>query len=386
MAATLTPDARAGNDLRGHGGHDPGHHEASCGGRPVLCRNRFPMAFYSFFRTSRPGRAQVLAAGALVALLGTSVVSAAPRLGLPVDCKPGSTCFVQSYVDHDPGSAARDHLCGTRTHDGHAGTDFRLRDRATMDAGVGVLAAAKGKVESVRTGEPDVSVRQGSTEAIRGRECGNGVVIDHGGGWKTQYCHLRRGSIRVRQGESVKAGAPLGLIGLSGLTAAPHLHFEVRKDDRPVDPFSAAAVSGTSATRCSPRSVLWSSRAAAALSWQAVTLIDAAFTSSEPTLQDVATSLPPNPTSVSPSLVAWVRVLGLRAGDVETLTVIDPLNSRFVEEGPVRLERDEEEHLIIAGRKRDIPSWPLGNYNARYTLARDGKIILERDFSFSLVR
>ena len=38
------------------------------------------------------------------------------------------------------------------------------------------------------------------------------------------------------------------------------------------------------------------------------------------------------------------------------------------------------------GRKRKAPSWPLGNYKAHYTLERDGKMLVEKEFSFSLVR
>ena len=152
-----------------------------------------------------------------------------------MDCKPGTSCFLQNYVDHDAGSAARDHRCAAQTYDGHKGTDIRLRDRTAMEQGVNVLAAARGTVKGVRDGLPDVSIRNAGTEAIKGRECGNGVVIDHGDGWVTQYCHMRSRSIKVRQGDTVKAGTPLGLIGLSGMTEFPHLHFEVHIDGQHVD-------------------------------------------------------------------------------------------------------------------------------------------------------
>lgn len=322
----------------------------------------------------------------LAAAMTVSVTSAAPRLAVPVDCKPGTTCFVQNYVDQDPGTAARDHRCGTLTYDGHKGTDFRLRDQTVMNKGVRVLAAARGTVKATRDGLPDVSIRSAGTEAIRGRECGNGVVIDHGDGWVTQYCHLRKGSILVRQGDTVKAGTPLGLIGLSGMTEFAHLHFEVRKDDRVVDPFSTDHPASTQAPACEPRGTLWSTKAAKALAWQPVTLVDAAFTSDPPTLRSIEEAMPTPPTSVSPALVAWVRVLGVRAGDVETLTVTDPLNASFAVKGPATLERGKVQWLSFAGRRRDTPSWPLGNYKARYTLKREGKVILDREFSFSLVR
>jgi hypothetical protein len=323
---------------------------------------------------------------ALAAAMHVTPASAAPRLALPVDCKPGSTCFIQNYVDQDPGTAARDHRCGGLTYDGHKGTDFRLRDRTAMDNGVRVLAAARGVVKATREGQPDVSIRHGGTDAIRGRECGNGVVIDHGDGWVTQYCHLRKGSIVVRQGDKVKVGTPLGLIGLSGMTEFAHLHFEVRKDDRVVDPFSTDPPRNGHTLKCEPKGTLWSAKAAKTLAWKPVTLVDAAFTSDPPTLQSIEQAMPTPPTSVSPALVAWVRVLGVRAGDVETLSVTDPLNASFAVKGPSTLERGKVQWLSFAGRRRETPSWPLGNYKARYTLKREGKVILEREFSFSLVR
>ena len=47
-------------------------------------------------------------------------------LSLPVDCEIGKTCFVQNYVDHDPGPGKQDFQCRAMTYDGHEGTDFRV--------------------------------------------------------------------------------------------------------------------------------------------------------------------------------------------------------------------------------------------------------------------
>jgi hypothetical protein len=328
----------------------------------------------------------VLAAALLATMMSAGTARAAPKLALPVDCKPGSDCFVQNYVDHDLGTGARDHRCSAQTYDGHKGTDIRLRDRAAMDRGVRVLAAARGTVKATRDGIPDVSIRSAGTEAIRGRECGNGVVIDHGGGWVTQYCHLRNGSLKVRQGDIVKASTPLGLVGLSGMTEFPHLHFEVRKDDTVIDPYTSGAMGNDDAAGCKAQARLWASKTATSLAWQPVTFVDAAFAAAPPSVRDIEDTRPASPTSVSPALLAWIRVLGVRAGDVETLTVTDPLNASFATSGPKPLERNKAQWLSYAGRKRDTPSWPLGNYKARYTLERNGKVILDREFSFSLVR
>lgn len=69
---------------------------------------------------------------------------------------------------------------------------------------------------------------------------GNLVTIDHGGGVVTRYAHLRR--IHTTKGAVIGAGARLGQVGSTGRATGPHLHFEVRLDDRPVNPDTALAV------------------------------------------------------------------------------------------------------------------------------------------------
>jgi murein DD-endopeptidase MepM/ murein hydrolase activator NlpD len=77
-------------------------------------------------------------------------------------------------------------MCGSRTYIDHDGTDFRLKTMAQQRRGVDVLAAAAGRVVGGRDEVPDISVRVRGALAVKGQECGNGVLIDHGGGWHTQ--------------------------------------------------------------------------------------------------------------------------------------------------------------------------------------------------------
>lgn len=60
------------------------------------------------------------------------------------------------------------------------------------------------------------------------------VEIDHGGGMTTRYAHLS--ALLVREGQFVAAGAIIGRLGSTGRSTGPHLHYEVRLDDEPVDP------------------------------------------------------------------------------------------------------------------------------------------------------
>ncbi len=66
------------------------------------------------------------------------------------------------------------------------------------------------------------------------RGYGRLVVIDHGGGMQTYYAHLSR--FKVYAGQEVRRGDEIGLVGTSGRTTAPHLHYEVHLGGNAVNP------------------------------------------------------------------------------------------------------------------------------------------------------
>jgi murein DD-endopeptidase MepM/ murein hydrolase activator NlpD len=94
----------------------------------------------------------------------------------------------------------------------HSGIDYAAAQ------GTAVLAAAGGIVS--RGYDP--------------RGYGLYVVVEHGDGLSTLYAHLSTSD--VAGGASIAPGARLGAVGSSGLSTGPHLHFEVRRHGRPVDP------------------------------------------------------------------------------------------------------------------------------------------------------
>lgn len=124
--------------------------------------------------------------------------------------------------------------------------------------GAPVYAAAAGHVVFAHDGEPEdaKAMRQpGETQeayykrlqsdqekrlrAGLGGIAGNYVMIDHGGGEFSLYAHLRPGSVRVRPGQSVHEGEPIGRLGSSGNSTEPHLHFQLC--DRPA-PLQCAGI------------------------------------------------------------------------------------------------------------------------------------------------
>ena len=66
------------------------------------------------------------------------------------------------------------------------------------------------------------------------RQFGKLVVIDHGGGLQSAYAFLSR--ITVKEGDAVRQGERVGLSGHTGLARGPELHFEIRRNNRPIDP------------------------------------------------------------------------------------------------------------------------------------------------------
>ena len=66
------------------------------------------------------------------------------------------------------------------------------------------------------------------------RGLGQHIEIDHGYGYTTTYAHLSR--FNVRQGQKVKRGDVIGYVGSTGLSTAPHLHYEVALNGKKVDP------------------------------------------------------------------------------------------------------------------------------------------------------
>lgn len=65
---------------------------------------------------------------------------------------------------------------------------------------------------------------------------GHTVEIDHGYGYKTRYAHADK--LLVRQGQRIERGEQIALVGNTGVSVGPHLHYEVIKDGKPVDPLS----------------------------------------------------------------------------------------------------------------------------------------------------
>lgn len=313
----------------------------------------------------RPGLLFLVASATLAA-------AEAPFLTLPLDCTLGTSCVIEDYVDLDPGSGSADYTCGLKSRDGHKGTDIALLDFGDMAAGRAVIAAASGMVDAVRDGMADTPVSTETRAAIAGRECGNAVRIDHGNGYKTIYCHMKRDSIRVAPNDRVARGDVLGEVGLSGLTNYPHLHLGVLRGDTIVDPFSADAEEDCTA----PDRSLWIDTPA----HTETGLFTAGFSDAVPDMEDVQTGAARRAAiGRGDAMVLYGHVFKARDGDVLEMrfsrigeTTPAPLTHR------VTLATPSAQLFRAFGKRAPQNGWPPGDYRGYVTLRRDDAVIAVR--------
>lgn len=99
-----------------------------------------------------------------------------------------------------------------RTAKMHSGMDFTAR------VGTPIYATGNGRVQN----------------AGWDQGYGNAILINHGYGYQTKYAHMSR--LKARAGQNVKRGEVIGYVGSTGKSTAPHLHYEVHVNGRPVNP------------------------------------------------------------------------------------------------------------------------------------------------------
>ncbi|MDO8986538.1 M23 family metallopeptidase [Cypionkella sp.] len=294
---------------------------------------------------------------ALTLSMALAFPAGAFELAFPADCRLGDTCYIQQYVDHDPGPSAQDFTCGPLSYEGHDGTDIALPSRAAMFAGVNVLAAGAGTVKGLRDGIADFA------PVVADKECGNGVLVDHGGGWETQYCHMKQGSVRVQVGDAVVPGSVLGQIGQSGMAEFPHLHLSVRHNGAELDPFAPDSLTSCGA----PGPGLWGEP----LAYQPGGLLSLGISAAIPDYPAVKAGLAsPDLPKDAPALVVWAFLFGAQAGDAILFRLTGPDDDVLTER--TVLEKTQAQAFRAVGRKLKTAEWPAGRYQGEAILQRRG--------------
>lgn len=293
----------------------------------------------------------------------------APQFAFPIECKLGEDCWIANYVDVDPAeNESRDFKCGNKTYEGHKGTDFALRSRKEMKGGVNVLAAADGKILRSRDGENDTVKTEEEYKAIKAadKDCGNGIIINHGSGLMTYYCHLKNGSITVKPGDEVEENEIIAQIGQSGYAEFPHLHFTVLWEGGHIDPFTGMLKEDG----CGEfKNNLWKDN----LAYTPYAIFDGGFASKIPDFKEIETgeNTPPAPSVAGKTFVFWSSFYQVSAGDEITLSVKDPNGKIFVERTIIQDKNRARQHYYTGRKLKDRALIP-GTYTGKTTIKASG--------------
>ncbi|PCI64319.1 MAG: peptidase M23 [Kordiimonadales bacterium] len=301
-----------------------------------------------------------------------SRASQSPEFLSPLACNLGEDCWIARYADRGEKDDKRlDYTCGRRTQEGHKGTDFVIADRGRMQRGVDVVAVAAGKVLRVRTTMTDNIVGKIDAEAIKGRFCGNAVVMAHADGYETQYCHMKQGSVTVKPGDEITAGRKIGEVGMSGFTEYPHVHLNVRRDGEMVDPFDGN--SNKTACDATADGSLWRVQP----KYKDTTLLPLTFLAAKPTK---ASRWEPQQQAISaqaPALILSARAFNARKGDRWLFKIYRPDGTLFIDYG-VAQKKGRQIAVQFAGKKRPKKGgFQKGEWRGTVLIARDrpnGKI------------
>ena len=325
----------------------------------------------------------------------------APVLSLPIACSVGSPdtaeCWVQALMDHDTGPGIADFRCGGRAKNdknrfglAHQGVDIGVLDWAANDQHLSVLAAAPGRVIGLRDGEIDTPIFQVQANAkSQAKACGNGVVIAHGNGWRTQYCHLQQDSVAVKDGQQVERGTPIGIAGTSGLASHPHLHFVLLHHNGdtlvPYDPFDGTSINEGCETA---RQSLWDSAAQQALQYRAVEIIKAGFTNQTVTGKTLLNTLRPDAhLALSPEqrMIAFAYFAGAQKGSVVELTVRDEAgNIQFSGKRRQQHNRARQWAAVTLGKNSDFTA-QSGQYSLSIRIYDQQGTLIAKDTRHTVV-
>jgi murein DD-endopeptidase MepM/ murein hydrolase activator NlpD len=192
---------------------------------------------------------------------------------------------------------------------------------------------------------------------------------------------MRQGSVRVKVGDTVKAGDAVGLVGLSGNTEFPHLHLTVRHAGQIVDPF---APDMSNPTACAAQPGLWTPQALARMAYRSGVVLNAGFTDAQLTMADVENGGLRPATASSPLLVVYVRAIALQPGDSVELELKGPDGASLARTRGQPLQRWRAQDFVLVGRRRPATGWSPGQYVADYKVWRAGRVAVSRRLEIRL--
>jgi hypothetical protein len=236
----------------------------------------------------------------------------------------------------------------------------------------------------VRDGVVDRVVDDATRAEVTGKECGNGVRLQHADGYETQYCHLLQGSIQVKVNDTVKTGEKLGYIGLSGMTEFPHLHLSLFKEGRKIDPFNAEDFRGMpTQLKCGDTSAsLWE----VTPPYPSVQIAHLGVAASKPSRQlvDEGYFNTREVAPTAPALIGWFVVYTASASDIIGVRITDPQGQELVQQ-TFPMPRNQIRYFGFAGAPRPANGrWPEGEYTLTVFAGEQGTLKDSQKMTFTV--
>ncbi len=276
------------------------------------------------------------------------------ELSFPVACSLMNNCWITNHVDLDrKADFAEDYMCGSKTTDGSNSTHISL----------GSLSAAKDNIPVIATADGQVTIAQNNTGF-----CGTRVLIDHGGGWESNYCHLSAKNLFVKEGQRIKKNQIIGTIGTTGKTDWPHLSYALLRNGMVFDPFSGR----TNLEGCRPNSApLWSEKMNPLYEPAQVTSIgfDVGYINGDAIKNGAiksATAIDSN----TPQLSLWALMMNVQKDDIIEIQIIEP-SGRFLKEQAITVKQNSKYFPIYLSTLRNNFIWDKGVYKGVMTITRN---------------
>lgn len=290
---------------------------------------------------------------AVFLLLLSSPLSAL-ELQFPVACRLMENCWITNHVDLDRDKGyAEDYMCGSKTTDGSKSTHISL----------GSLSAIKQKIPVIAVADGQISVAQHNTGF-----CGTRVLIDHGGGWESNYCHLDPKTLQVHEGQHVKQNQILGSIGNSGQTDWPHLSYALLRNGMVFDPFSGR----TNLEGCSRASQpLWINKMNPLYEPAQVTAIG--FNFGFLNGNDIKAGALKSATAMkhdTPQISLWTLMMNVQKGDKIEMQIITP-SGRHLKKKTITVKKSKKYYPVYLSTLRGNFLWDKGIYKGVITITRN---------------
>ena len=178
------------------------------------------------------------------------------------------------------------------------------------------------------------------------------------------------------EGSLDAAGERLGLVGMSGNSEFPHLHFSVRLHGKPVDPFIGATVpAACDATKIRPG--LWTTDAARALAYTPTAPITLGLASRVPPRAVADRAIPPAVEGATLPLLIWVDLIGAQDGDVQIFEIQGP-DGALLHSQTLPVSKGGLSWFAFSGKRAPAAGWQKGRYVGSYILQRDGATIVQQ--------